>query len=121
MPLVVFRIVDAIGRCPALRVAGKVVVVDLLRFLTPRCASVFELADEFLFLRIDADAWVTAATEVRALRADVLELPIALGVLLARVQHLAVAAQAELFVAQQPTDRRRTGTAIQPLRQRPQP
>ncbi len=31
--------------------------IDLVRFLTPRLAWVFELTDEFLFLRIHTDPW----------------------------------------------------------------
>ena len=54
MTLVPFRIVNAIRCRAAQRIRWKVVIVDFLSFLTPRLAIVFELAHEFLLLRIDA-------------------------------------------------------------------
>lgn len=49
------------------------------------------------------------------------ELDIAFGMLLARVEHLAMAPQSVLLLPQQATDRGWTGTAVQGLRQTPQP
>jgi hypothetical protein len=76
---------------------------------------VFELTDEFLFLRIHADPWIATLAETLALLVDVLELPITLRMLLARVQHFAMAPQPVLLLAQQTADRRRTGAVVQLL------
>jgi hypothetical protein len=92
VPLVAFWIVDAVGSRAAFGIAWEIVIVDLGRFLAPRLTRVFELTEEFLFLGVHADAWITTLAESLALVADMLELPIALGMVLTRVQHLAVAA-----------------------------
>ena len=83
-------------------------IVDLFTFRAPCPALVFELAEEFLFLRVDADSRVAAFAKIIALGVDVLELLIALGVGLSGVQHFAMASQAVFLFAQQTTDRRRT-------------
>ena len=70
---------------------GKIVIVDLFRFLTPRLPGVLELTDEFLFLRVDADSRITTPAEILALLGEVPELSITLRMLFARVQHFAVA------------------------------
>ena len=90
-------------------------IVDLLPRLTPRLAGIFELAEEFLLLRVDADSRVATAAEILALFGDVPELLIAFGVRLSSVQHFAMTSLAVLLFAQQATDRRRTGTVIQLL------
>ncbi len=77
MALVALRVVDAIRRRTAYRIGREVVIVDLLTFRAPRLALVFELAEEFLFLRIHADSRVAAVAEVLALCIDVSELLIA--------------------------------------------
>lgn len=100
MPLVALRIVDAIRCRAAFGIGGEVVIVDFFPRLTPCLAGVLELTHEFLFLRVHADPRVAAAAEFLALRGDVLELLIALGMRLSGVQHFAVAAQAILPVAQ---------------------
>jgi hypothetical protein len=105
--LVAFGIVDSIGCRTACRLSWKVVVVDLVRCLTPRLTGVFELTDKFLFLGVHADAWIAATAESLALLVNMPELPIALGMLLARVQHFAVATQPVLLVTQQTADRQR--------------
>lgn len=115
MPLVPFRIVNAI-RCRATqRIRWKVVIVDFLSFLTPCLAIVFELSNEFFLLRIHADSRLTAGAEVLTLGCDVPELLIAFDVCLFRVQHFVVAAQTVLLLTQQTTDCRRTGAVIQLL------
>lgn len=116
--LVAFRIVDAIGCRAAFRVSWKVVIVDLLRFPTPRSTRILELTDEFLFLCVHADSWITTLAEILALLVEVLELSITLRMLLTGVQHFAVATQAVLLVSQQTADRCRTGAVLQLLRQR---
>lgn len=115
---IAFRIVDSIRCRPAFRIAWEVVIVDLFRFLTPSLARVFELADEFLFLRIHADSWVATLAEILALFVEVPKLSITLRMLLARVQYFAVAPQTVLLVSQQTADRRRTSAVVQLLRQR---
>jgi len=117
VPFIAFRIVDSLWRRPAFRVSWKIVIVDLLRFPTPRLAWVFELADEFLFLRIHADSWITTLAEIPALLVKVPKLSITLRMLLTRVQYFAVAPQTVLLVSQQTADRRRTGAVAQLLRQ----
>lgn len=67
MTLVPFRIVNAIRCRASRRIRGKVVIVDFLAFLTPCLAIVFELAHEFLLLRVDADSRLTAGAEVLTL------------------------------------------------------
>ena len=79
------------------------------------------MTDEFLFLGVHADSRIPTAAKLPALLGDVPELPIPLRVRLTRVQHFAVASQSELLLPQQPADGRRTGAAIQLLRQRSQP
>ena len=120
MPLVAFRIVDALRCRTAFRISWKVVIVDLLRLLTPRLARVFELTKQFLLLRVHADSGITTATEILAALVDVLELLIALRMRLAGVQHFAVATQSLLLVTQQTADGRWTGALVQLLRQRTQ-
>ena len=100
MPLIAFRIVDAIRRRAACGVLEKIVVVDRFRLLTPRLAGVLELPHQFLFLGVHANSRVARATEVLALFGNVTELPIAFGVLLPRVQHLTVASLSVFLVAQ---------------------
>ena len=75
-------------------------IVDLFRFLTPRLTRVLELTDEFLFLRVHADPWITTPAEIPALLVEVPELSITLRMLFARVQHFAVATQSVLQVPQ---------------------
>ncbi len=98
MTLVPFRIVNAIRCRAAQRIRWKVVIVDFLAFLTPRLAIVFELAHEFLLLRINADSRLTAGAEILTLGCDVPELLIAFGMCLSRVQNFVVAAQTVLLV-----------------------
>ena len=90
-------------------------IVDLLPCLTPRLSGIFELAEELLLLRVDADSRVTTAAEILAIFTDVPELLIAFGVRLSGVQHFAVASLTVLLFAQQAADRRRTGAVIQLL------
>ena len=105
MPLVSLRIVNSVLRRAALGVLGKVVGVDFLRFFPPRLPGVLEIPHQFLFLGVHADSRVARAAEFFALCGDVAELSISLGVRLARVQHLAMAAQAVALLPQQAADR----------------
>jgi len=115
MTLVALGIVDAIRCRAAQRIGRKIVIVDLLPRLRPRLAGIFELAQEFFLLCVDADSRVTTVAEFLALFGDMPELLIALGVRLSSVQHFAVASLAVLLFAQQPADRRWTGAVIQLL------
>ena len=83
--------------------------------LTPRMAIIFELAHEFLLLRINADSRLTAGAEVLTLGCDVPELLIAFGMCLSCVRNFVVAVQTVLLVTQQTADCRRTGAVIQLL------
>lgn len=121
MSLVAFRIIDAIGGRPTFGVVEKIVVVDLLRFLAPCLAVVLEVPDQFLFLGIHADPGVARTTEIQTLFGNVTKLPIALGVLLACMQHLAMTPQSEFLAPQQATDRRGTTALVQRFRQPAQP
>ena len=113
MAFVAFGVVDALGRRAARRIGREVVIVDLFSFATPGLAGIFELAEEFLLLGIDADSRVATAAEFLAMFGDMPELPIAFGVRLSGVQHFAVTSLAVLRFSQQSTDRRWTAAVIQ--------
>jgi hypothetical protein len=81
---VALGIVDAVRSGPTFGVLEEVVIVDLLRLLTPGLAGILELADEFLLLGVDADARVARAAKIVTLLVNVAELPIAFGVGLVR-------------------------------------
>lgn len=88
-------------------------VVHFFALQSPRLAFVFELTDEFLFLRINAHSWGLAAAEDFSLCVDVSKLLIAFGMLFAGMQHFAFASQTVFLFAKQTPNRRWTGTAIQ--------
>jgi len=67
--------------------------VHFLCFLPPRLAGIFEVPHQFLLLGVHADPRVAGAAELLTLGGNVPELSIPFGVRLARVQHLAMAAQ----------------------------
>ena len=56
MTRVSLGIVNSVRHGNRFGVRTEVVVVDLLALATPCLPGVFELADEFLLLRVDADA-----------------------------------------------------------------
>ena len=66
-------------------------IVDFFGFLTPRGAGIFELADEFLFFRVDADSRVATAAKFFAFFGDVAKLLITLRMLPTGVQHFPMA------------------------------
>jgi len=121
MPFVSFGIIDAIGGGPALGILGKIVGVHRFRLLSPTLTGVLKAADEFLLLRIDADARSPRLPKFLAFLGDVAKLSVTVRVGTTRVQRFAMAAQTELLRAEQPTNRRRTGPALQFPRQAPQP
>ena len=100
LPFVPLRIVDPVLRCSTLGVLGKVVGVHFLRFLPPRLAGVLEVPHQFLVLGVHADPRVAGAAELLTLGSNVAELSIPFGVRLARVQHLAMAAQTVALLSQ---------------------
>ena len=95
-----FRIIDPVGHGDRLGVRTEVVIVDLLALATPRLPGVFELADQFLFLRVDADPRVAGCTEILAFFSNVAKLFVPFLMFLPGVQHLAMAAQTDLLIPQ---------------------
>ena len=58
---VVIEYINAIGHCPSERIQLEIVVVDIFGFQTPALSRILEVADQLLFLRIDADNRPTIA------------------------------------------------------------
>jgi len=100
MALVSLRIVNSVLRRATFGVLGKVVGIDSLRFFPPRLPDILEIAHQLLFLGVHADSRVACAAEFFAFFGDVAKLSISLGVRLARMQHLAMAAQAVALLPQ---------------------
>ncbi len=96
---VAFGVVDAVRRSLGFGVAGKIVIVDLFPFPTPRLASVLELADEFLLLGVHADPRVTRPSKIFTLSLDVLELFVAFRMLFTGVKHFAMTSQPQFLLA----------------------
>lgn len=99
VPLVTFRIIDAVLRGPALRVLRKVVSIHLLRLLPPRSPGVLEVSDQFLLLGVHTDSRVTRAPELFTLGRHVPELTISLRMGFARVQHFPMAPQTVVLLS----------------------
>ena len=112
MPFVSLGIINAIGRGPALGILGKIVGVHRFRLLPPTLPGVLEAADEFLLLRINADARIPRLPKLLAFLGNVAELPVAVRVGTTCVERFAMAAQTELLLAEQPTNRGRTSPAL---------
>jgi len=74
------EIVDSVGSRSVVRVAGKVVGIDLVRRPAPRPADILEVADQLLLLRVDTDDGVAGVQEVFALLSYVVELLVPVGV-----------------------------------------
>jgi len=121
MALVSLRIVNSVLRRATFGVLGKVVGIDFLCFFPPRLPDILEMAHQFFLLGVHADSRVAHPSEFFAFFGDIAELSISLGVRLARVQHLAMAAQTVALLPQQATDGGGAGPAIQRLRQASQP
>lgn len=115
VPFVSLRIINAVRRRPALGILGEVVSIDWLRFLPPALTTILEATDEFLLLRVDADARIACLPKLLAFLGDVAKLPVAIRVRAARVQRFTMAPQTEFLCAQQATNRRRTSSALQLL------
>ena len=115
MPFVSLWIINAVRRGPALGILRKIVSIDRLLLLTPTLTRVFETADEFFLLRVDADARIARPSKFLAFLGDVAELSVAIRVRATRVERFAMAPQTKLLRAQQPTNRRRTSSTLQLL------
>lgn len=115
VPFVSLRIINAVRCRPALGILGEVVSIDWLRLLPPALTRILEAADEFLLLRVDADARIACLSKLLALLGDVAELLVAIRVRASRVQRFAMASQTEFLCAKQATYRRRTSSTLQLL------
>src|SRR5438552_12682635 len=76
---VVGRVVNAVGDTYPAGIGKEVVIVDQNGRAVPFGAGVFEVADHFAFLAIDADDGKSLALEASPSPADVLELLISMG------------------------------------------
>ncbi len=68
--------VDPIRTCSPLRILKKIVTIHLFPVLRPGSSSVFEVANQFLFLRIDTDYGPTSLQESFLDSKNVAKLPI---------------------------------------------
>jgi hypothetical protein len=76
---VVWRIMNAVGNAHSAGIGTEVVIVHQYRRAIPFGAGVIEVANQFAFLAVDADDGESLSLEASPLRADVLELLIAVG------------------------------------------
>ena len=76
---VVGRVINAIGDSHPAGIGEEVVIVHQDRGAVPFGATVFEVADHFALLTVDADDGETLTLEASPQRADLLELLIAEG------------------------------------------
>ena len=118
---VAFRVINPIRHGNRFSIRTEVVIVDLLTFAAPGLAGVLKLADQLFFLRIHADPRVTRFAKRLTLTGDMAELLVTFGVMLAGVEHLAMAPQPQLLIAQQPSNGGGTRATIQLFRQAAQP
>ena len=121
MPRVALGIINPVRRGTRFGIRTEVVIVDLFTVAAPRLAGVFELADQLFLLRIHADPRIARFAKLFTLAGDVAELLVAFGVMLAGVEHLAMASQPQILIAQKPGDGGGTRPAIQFFRQASQP
>ncbi len=117
MTFVSLGIIDAVGRGSALCILREIVGIDRFVCLTPALTGVFELANEFFLLRVDADPWGTLLAKLLAFLSDILELLVAFRMSSTCVERLAMAAQTELLSTKQAANCRRAGPAMKLLRQ----
>jgi len=100
---VVWRIVNAVGNAHPAGIGTEVVIVHQYGRAIPFGAGVFEVADQFAFLAVDADDGEALSLEARPQRADVLELLIAVGAGVGG-DLLAVHAQREIHLVEKTSD-----------------
>src|SRR5712692_7301842 len=101
---VVRLVINAVGDTHAAGIGAEVVVVDPNGRAIPFGSGVPEIADQFAFLAIDADDRKTLPLEASPQRANMLELPIAVGTGVGG-DLLAVDAQREIHLVQKASDR----------------
>ena len=101
---VVWLVVNAVGDADAAGIGGEVVIVHQNRRAIPFGSRALEIADQFAFLGVDADAGKTLSFEASPQRADLLELLIAVwgGI---GGDLLAIDAQREIHLVQKTSDR----------------
>ena len=73
------RVINAVGDAHAAGIGAEVVIVHQDGRAIPFGAGVFEVADQFAFLAVDADDGKALSLEASPQRADMLELLIAVG------------------------------------------
>ena len=95
------HVVDAGGDRPAQGPTGIVVVQHVAVLPSPAAARILEVADPFLFLRIDANDWQAMSYVPMPQPRQVAKLFIPIGILNPR-EPLAVGPQGELQLTQQP-------------------
>ena len=100
---VVCRVVNAVGDADAAGIGEEVVIVHQNRRAVPFGSGVLEIANQFAFLGVDADERKTLSLETSPQRADLLELPIAVGGGIGG-DLLAVDAPREIHFVQEPGD-----------------
>ncbi len=104
---VVFNVVDAQWNCSSVRPTRKVMVKHVSGMTPPSASGVFEVAQEFLFLAINADNRPFFALKAPPPPCEKAKLLIPIGVVRFR-QSLAVGPQRVLHLVQQPTNGRMT-------------
>src|SRR5258708_15595677 len=120
---VVEHVVDAIWHGPPQAVAQEVMDVDSDRLEAPGLASLLEVADQLLFLTVDADNGLPCRGEDADLLIDVGELDISVRVVRASFELLAVDVRRIVQLAQQAADRgwaERVAGLFQSVAHRPQ-
>ena len=100
---VVRRVVNAVGDAHAAGIGAEVVIVHQNRRAIPFGAGVFEIADQFALLAIDADDGKTLTLEASPQRGNMLELLIAVGAGVGG-DLLAVDAQREIHLVKKASD-----------------
>lgn len=101
---VVGRIINAIGDSHPAGFGEEVVIVHQNRRAIPFGAAVFEVADHFALLTVDADDGKALSLEASPERADMLELLVAVGAGVGG-DLLAVDAQREIHLIEKTSDR----------------
>ena len=101
---IVRRVVNAVGDAHAAGIGAEVMVVHQNGRAIPVGAGVLEVANQFALLAIDADDRKTLSLEACPQRADMLELPIAVGTGVGG-DLLAVDAQRKIHLVQKTSDR----------------
>jgi hypothetical protein len=101
------HVVETVGDGPAQGVVQEVVGIDLLGRAAPAPPRVLEVADQLLFLAVYADRGIVQDREPLPLAADVVELPVPVGVRRAG-EALPVGPQRVAEIIQKAVDRRYT-------------